>query len=377
MPKQPKIVIVGAGPMGCYLGQLLKHYGFDPLLLEEHSEVGRPIACAGIVGSDVFKRSQLPLSRKSIMNKIDGAKLSFHNSAFLVKRSEVAYIIDRAIFDQELSQGLNVELNCRFKEFEKNGPGYILKTNNGEYYADIVVGADGPHSKVRTLFEFETNLKIYKGLQYRIKKEIPDRDRVEVSYIKPFSLFNWIIPEGNGTIRVGTMADNPYEELNKFLKYKRIEGDIVERNAGPIPIGTTQIVKGNVVLLGDAACQIKPITSGGIFYGMRAAEMLARAIKDGDLVKYDAEWKEEFGQEIKLCLMLRNITENIDEKVLVRLFDYIKENSTLLEKVGDFENHSSVLWSLMSNPQTYSTMGSLLMGIVKRPSILKRIVKRR
>jgi len=363
--------------MGCYLGQLLKTYGFDPLILEEHPGVGRPIACAGIVGSDVFKDSQLSLSRKSIINTIDGAKLSFKKSAFLLKRPGVAYIVDRAVFDQELSLGLNIELNTRFLSAEKNGPGYTIKTNNGEYYADILIGADGPYSKIRNSFNFESVVKIYKGLQYRIKKEIPDRDRVEVVYIKPFSLFTWIIPEGNGIIRVGTMADNPYKELESFLKHRRIEGEIIERNAGPIPIGSCQLVKENVALLGDSACQIKPITSGGIYYGMRSAEILARAIKGGNLKNYEIVWNEEFSQEVKFCLMMRNITENVGDEVLEKVFNYVKENAELVEKIGDFENHSSIVWSLMSNPRTYSTIGTVMMGVLKKPKILMRLFNKK
>ena len=84
MKKPGKIVIVGAGPVGCYLGQLLKHSGFEPLLLEEHSEVGKPVSCAGIVGANVFSDMKLPVSKKSILNTIDGAKMNFQGSAFEV-----------------------------------------------------------------------------------------------------------------------------------------------------------------------------------------------------------------------------------------------------------------------------------------------------
>lgn len=369
-------MIVGAGPMGCYLGQLLKTYGFDPLMLEEHAEVGRPVSCAGIVGKDVFKDSQLPLSKKSILNIIDGAKISYRDSAFLLKRPGVAYIVDRAVFDKELSGDLNIEFNTRFLGAEKSGPGYLLKTSSGEYYADILIGADGPHSKVRTAFEFEGTMRIYTGLQYRIKHEIPDRDRVEVNYIKPFSLFNWIIPEGNGAIRVGTIATNAYQELQKFIKERGIKGEIVEKNAGPIPIGSCQLVKENVALLGDAGCQIKPITAGGIYYGMRSAELLAKAIKNKDLKSYEARWTEQFGQEVRFGIMLRNMTEGLGDDVLQKVFNYVKENASLIERMGDFENHSSILKSLMSNPRTYSTIGAVMMGVFKKPNILMRLLQK-
>jgi flavin-dependent dehydrogenase len=201
-------------------------------------------------------------------------------------------------------------------------------------------------------------------------------NQVVVSYIKPFSLFNWLIPEGNGVVRIGTISNNPYQELNHFMEENDLRGEIVEKNAGAIPIGTCELVKDNAALVGDAACHIKPITSGGLYYGMRAAEFLADAIKEGDLSHYSSKWAEEFEQEIKICLLLRYMMENMEASIIHRVFDYIKENAALIEKIGDFENHSSIMWGLISNPRTYPTIGTLLWGLIKQPKFLLRSILR-
>lgn len=370
--KPQKIIIIGAGPVGCYLGQLLKHHGLNPLLLEEHAEVGKPVQCAGIVGRGIFEDLRLPLSNKSIINKIDGAKINYNGTSFDLFRQGVAYIIDREIFDKELSQKLDIELSTELHEIHAIKDGYILKTNNGEYFADMVIGADGPNSKVRKSLGFFSDMKLYRGYQYRIKMTPEMQDRVLVSYIKPFSLFTWLIPEGNGIVRLGTISNNPYQELNSYMEKNHLSGEIIEKNAGAIPIGTCELIKGNAALVGDAACQVKPITSGGIYYGMKSAEILADAIKEGDLAQYPLKWAAEFEQEIKICLLLRNIMENMDEDVLKKLFSYIKDNANLVEKIGDFENHSSIIWSLASNPRTYPTIGTLLVGLIKNPRFLFR-----
>jgi geranylgeranyl reductase family protein len=370
MKKKFKIVIVGAGPVGCYLGQLLKHYGYDPLVLEEHPEVGKPVQCAGIVGRGVFNELRLPVSHASILNVIDGAKVSYNGSAFELKRPQVAYIVSREIFDKELSSKLNVELNTELQGIHSIKDGYILKTSNGEYFADIVVGADGPNSRVRKALAFNSDMKLYRGYQYRIKMTPVVQNQVQVSYVKPFSLFTWLIPEGNGVVRLGTIGNNPYRELGKFMEKQGIKGEIVEKNAGAIPIGTCELVKGNAALVGDAACQIKPITSGGIYYGMKSAELLADAIREGDMAQYASCWAKEFEQEIKICLLMRYVMENMDEGVLTKLFDYVKQNVGLIEKIGDFENHSSIIWGLISNPRTYPTIGALLWGLMRQPKFL-------
>lgn len=376
MKKSTKIVIVGAGPVGCYLGQLLKHQGFDPLVLEEHAEVGKPVQCAGIVGRGIFEEMRLPVSNKSIMNTIEGANIAYNGASFVLKRPKVAYIIDREVFDKELSRGLNIEYKTNLAEVHPIKDGYILKTSNGEYYADLVIGADGPNSRVRKSLGFASDMKLYRGYQYRVKMTPQHQNRVDVHYVKPFSMFTWVIPEGNGIVRIGTISPNPYQELNGFIEKIGANGEIVEKNAGAIPIGTCQLVNGKAALVGDAACQIKPITSGGIYYGMKSAELLADSIKDGNLALYEKKWSEEFEQEIKVCLLTRNVLENMDEDVLKRVFSYVKENTALIEKIGDFENHSSILWSLVLNPRTYPTIGSLLMGMVKNPKFILRSILR-
>ncbi|MFH1387343.1 MAG: NAD(P)/FAD-dependent oxidoreductase [bacterium] len=372
MKKTTKIIIVGAGPVGCYLGQLLKHYGFSPLILEEHPEVGRPVSCAGIVGRDLFEEMKLPVSDKSIINKIDGAKIKYNGTAFDLNRPGVAYIVDRAAFDKELSHKLEIEFNTELKEANRIKDGYLLKTSNGEYFAEVVIGADGPNSRVRKYLGFGSEMKLYNGYQFRVKLETEPQNFVSVSYIKPFSLFTWIIPEGNGIVRIGTIAHNPFKELQSFMEKNNLKGEIIEKNAGAIPIGTCELVKDNAALVGDAACQVKPITSGGIFYGMKAAELLAEAINNNNLAEYAIKWGDKFEREIKLCLLLRNIMENMDEQVLRKIFEYIKENARTLEKIGDFENHTSVIWSLISNPKTYPTIGTLLVGLAKNPKFLLR-----
>ncbi|MEA3493230.1 MAG: NAD(P)/FAD-dependent oxidoreductase [Candidatus Margulisiibacteriota bacterium] len=371
MKKSTKIIVVGAGPVGCYLGQLLKNSGYSPLLLEDHAEVGRPVQCAGIVGSGIFKEMRLPVSTKSIINTINGADIHFNGSSFSISRNKVAHIIERETFDKEMSKDLNIEFNTALQDVHPIKDGYILKTNNGEYYADVVVGADGPNSRVRKSLEFYSDMKLYRGYQYRVKMTPKNTNKVEVHYVKPFSMFTWIIPEGNGISRIGTISPNPYQELNGFME-KIGGGEIIEKNAGLIPIGTCQLVKGRAALLGDAACQVKPITSGGIYYGMKSAEILVDAIKEGDLALYENRWSEKFEREVKICLLARNVLENMNEDVLRKIFSYAKENIKLIEKTGDFENHSSVIWGLAANPRTYPTIGTLVMGLLKNPKFLFR-----
>jgi len=401
-----EIVIVGAGPIGCYTAQLLKKCGINSFrIIEEHGEVGKPVRCAGIVGKPVFEDSLIPLSRGSILNQINGALFFYKGDSFKIERPGVALVIDREKFDKELSRGLEVEYRRRVLEIEEegegdgseggNGSGYRLKTNQGDIRADIVIGADGPRSRVRRFIDLkrkeerrgsrakkndgdgsegndgsgETNF--YKGVQYRIKLEdlkgLKSEDgffpgkmtRVYMRDGIPF--FVWIIPEGDGIIRLGVIAENGHRELERVIKEEGIKGEIIDRLAGIIPLGLCQSVYKKVAVVGDAARQVKPLTGGGIYYGMRAAEILVECIQEGALAEYDKRWKSKFGREIKFGLWARKVYErlNKDEHELEDIFSLFKENAEFIERAANFENHSLVFREVFKRPKIFVKAGKI------------------
>ena len=363
-----EIVIVGAGPAGCYTAQLLKNYGFETRIIEKHLEVGKPARCAGFVGRQVFENTVLPISKSSIVNQINGALFFYGEDSFLIKRKDVAYVIDREKFDKNLSRGLNVECGKKLMEIKKEGSGYVLKTNVDNIYADLVIGADGPNSQVRKFMDIGRNkrkweiIKYYTGVQYRIKldKDLFSPGVVQVHLQEGVSFFIWIIPEGNNIIRLGLISENSRKHLNQFIKDLKITGKIIEKLAGMVSLGYTQSFYKNIALVGDAACQIKPLTGGGIYYGLKSAELLAECIREGKLAEYDKRLKKKFGREIKFGLKGRQIYEKLNNNELEEIFLIFKKNAGFIEKMADFENHSKIFVEAFKNPKIFMEAGKIL-----------------
>jgi len=360
MGTSKKISIIGAGPVGCYTAQLLKIYGYRPLLIEEHDEVGRPLHCTGLVGHKVFDdKRPFALSSSSITNVINGAVFHHDRQSFIIERKKVAYVIDRERFDKELSRGLDIIFEHRFLGIAKKGSSYIIETNKDEVLSDIVIGADGANSVTRRLLNPNAkNINYYKGVQLRIQTKPRYKDFVEV-YLKQPSFF-WIVPEAEDIVRIGTISENPRSDLQSFLKETGIDGKILDRFGGIVTIGICpNTVKDNVALVGDAACQLKPISYGGIYFGLRAASILAACIKEDTLKDYDSVWKKELAFEIKIGLKTREIYRRLDKEDLKEAFLLLKKQKALIEKAGDFENHGHLILEIIKRLSRYSNIGKL------------------
>ena len=375
-----EIVIVGAGPIGCYTAQLLKKSGIKARVIEEHQEIGKPVQCAGIVGRQVFEDTLVGISKSSVINQINGAFFFYKEDNFRIKRDGVAYVIDREKFDKELSKGLDIECGRRLLEIERRGKGYWLKTSSGDIFADIVIGADGAKSRVRKFMMsklgmlnknkkddlkegIKDGIKYYNGWQYRIRLEenfVPARfAQIWMSEGIPF--FIWAIPENEKIVRVGIISKNGRIKLNHFLAESKIKGEIIDKLAGIIPLGMIPKASDkNIALVGDAACHIKPLTGGGIYYGLKAAEILVECIRESNLPDYDRRWKRKFGREIRLGLLARKVYEILNKYETENIFSLFKDNANFIEQTANFENHSKLFREIFKRPKMFVRASKIL-----------------
>jgi len=336
--------------------------GIEIINIEEHSGVGKPVHCAGLVSNRIFQESKIPLDTGCIINIIDGARLFFNSDSFLIHRKDAAVVVDRCKFDANLSKGLKVILNTRFVGIEKDGPGYLVETDKGAYYADIVIGADGANSLLRMVTGGAENINYFRGVQFRIRTKCA-KNIVNVYIKSPF--FAWAIPEDKNVMRVGIISDNPYNDLLALLKKENIEGEVLEKFAGVVPLGRCVTQKDRIFLVGDAACQVKPLTHGGLYYGMRCAEILVDCILQNKYDDYQKRWQERFGREISIGLKIRQIYTKMSQENINKMFAIFKDNVDTIEKFGDFENHSRFISEIIKNPKFQILLGKLLFTVIK------------
>jgi len=90
-----------------------------------------------------------------------------------------------------------------------------------------------------------------------------------------------------------------------------------------------------VLLVGDAATQVKATTAGGIIQAMTAAGFAAESIIKG--TDYEKAWKKTLGKELWMHLMLRNALDNFTDKDyndLIKKMNLKKSKKCLRKKAG-------------------------------------------
>lgn len=318
------ITIVGAGPAGSRAAQILAQRGHKVTVIEEHRQIGNPVQCAGVLTNSVNNILKIP--EDCIVNRIKVARIYGGAEKYIdVFMKNKNIILDRAKFDRYLaaqaeSAGAKFLLKERYLSFNKNK----ITTDKHKIDTDFLVGADGPSSMVAKTNNMFRPRKYFMGLQARVKIN-SDLETFEV--FPSEGVYGWLVPEDEHIARVGILAyDNPKAHLNKLLR--RRKGKILNYNAGMIPVYDPKlnIQKENVMLIGDAATQVKATTGGGIIYGLMAAEEIVKSI---ELKKnYSQLCKNRFGFDLWLSLKIRQVLDKFSPKEYDNLINTFSKPKT-------------------------------------------------
>ncbi|MCI4365321.1 MAG: NAD(P)/FAD-dependent oxidoreductase [Thermoplasmata archaeon] len=374
------VLVVGAGPAGSTVAHRLASRGHHVVVLEEHPRVGYPVQCAGLVSQRAL---DLAGSNSTVRTPVRGATVfgPSQGSVHFKADQPRAFVIDRGGLDTQLADraaraGAEYRTSTRFdgRVRTEGGRSVVRLTDpdgrSVELAARLVVGADGVSSMVARAFRLRRPVEILPAFEAEIPRSPGDPDTVEVYLGRTIApgLFGWWIPDGAGGARVGVAVDADgtsarayFDRLLTYLEH-RFGGRLGNPTAllvSGIPIGTVPKTHGDgVLLVGDAAAQVKPLSGGGIFTGMRCAELAAivadNALRQGDLSaaqlqEYDRRWREEFGEEFHRALYLRRVFQRLDDADLDRLIAALQgsELAATIVAFGDIDFPTHVARQLL------------------------------
>ncbi len=312
------VIICGAGPAGTTCALALFDAGLNVVLLDKES-FPREKVCGDAYGGYAYK----------ILNTISpvfGEKLQLINQGVNAKQAKFfspggfAYTLKlngffsnlpRIVFDDFLLNMVKVETNTVIlentiaKKVEVHEDYVSITTQMGEELrAKVVVGCDGAHSIVQSTITKTRKSKTdsFPSLRGYFKnvKDVDD-DCIELHFLKqvPHGYF-WIFPSTNGMANVG-VGTNQKKGSENNINIKKVFFDLIkeapqfkERFANAelvgdvkgwtIPTGyfnsSLSISDKRVLLCGDAAALVNPLTKEGIAPAMSSGRYAGKHIKD-------------------------------------------------------------------------------------------------
>ncbi len=361
------VLVVGAGPSGLTVAAECRKNGWKTTVIEEHAEIGKPIHCTGIISVDGVKETGLDVESITL-NKVVGARIfSPQNEEMTVKRNEpVAYIVERDKLDKLLAQkaiqaGVEIRTETSLLDIRKETV-FVQKKGRGEMLkANVIVGADGPFSKTRGIMGVSLpKEKFVHAYQFRVKGHF-EKNLVQVhlgSYAKNY--FAWVAPENEEMARVGLAVSdgNVRKSFEEFEKKLGFEGEKCDMCSALIPCGEPfrEIVKDNIMLVGDAAFQTKATTGGGIITGMMAGKACAKTIDSyfRDKKPLSDYWKNVSGlnKELVLHWKIRKYLNSLSEEKTNDLVSKMKkaEMEEFLSKYGHMDKPSKFIGKIYKSP---------------------------
>lgn len=368
------VIVVGGGPIGSYVACKLAAQGHRVLVLERKARAGEKVCCAGIIGQECV--NAFDIEDKVILRRVNSASLfsPSGNRLHLRREEPQACILDRIAFDIAMTEraqhaGADYNFNSRVKNvtIEKDRALVITSCEGKEYKTTaksvVIAGGFTPGFIERLGLGAFRDFTI--GVQVEVKT--PGTDEVEGYFgdVAP-GFFGWIVPTTPSMARVGLMSrEKPGLYLRKWLEQlasrDKIASADVKISYGGIPLKPlTRTYGERMIVVGDAAGQVKPTSGGGIYYGLLSAEIAAatlhQALADDDLsakrlARYERGWRKKLGRELRTGYWARKLFERLSNRQIDRLFETVKaggiDEALLKAEDLSFDWHGRTIVSLL------------------------------
>lgn len=383
------VIVVGGRIGGSVSSLFASKNDVDVLMIEKRQEIGTPVQCAEGTTYSTFKTLEMKPSEKYICSDIEGATIHAPDGRsinilenglslepFTDENSPVkGCILDRKVFDKHLAiqsarAGTEIMVKTTVKKLIRKEGRFcgVLAKHQGrtiELMADVVIAADGVESNMARQAGLHTTKKpmdICSCAQYELVGLDVNPHWLDFYFGREIAPggYLWIFPKGEETVNLGlgvrSTKNTAYHYLKKFTD--KLDATPVELNIGGVPLSgpIDKTYTDGLLVVGDAAGQVDPLTGGGIHITASCAKIAgkiaAEAVKKEDtsanaLEKYDTLWRNKFEDGFKLSLKYRKTADKLTDKdmnALAEYFDTIEtENFSKIGAIKFLGKHPHLL----------------------------------
>lgn len=378
------VIVVGAGPAGSIAARFAAEQGVSVLMLEKDRDVGYPVRCGEAI-SKAGVEEFIPSDEKWIAAHIDKFSLnSPDGTEAIVKFNDAGYVLERRVFDYELAKtaanaGAEILTRAYVNELitengKVSGVKYEYRGEQKEIRSKIVIGADGVESRIGRWAGLKTHIHF---------RDMECCAQITASNINlnPNTLYFyfgeeyapggyfWVFPKGKNTANIGLGVSGTIGKkrsalsyLNDFMAKNYPDAPVLTSIAGGVPSTITldKISAPGIMLTGDAARQVNPLSGGGIASGMIGGSIAGRIAgeaikmnKPEHVLTYDNAWRERLGKRHETFERIKNGIYNFSD-----------------------DKFNKIAHSFNKVPESKRSLGRLFTtALINQPSLLVDIAK--
>ncbi len=374
MTNPADVVVVGAGPAGCWAARTLATQGARVAIVDASHPREKP--CGGgvtrralaLVG-DAIDQAALPRCRVSSARFVDSAR---RLSVAIPLRDGDLDVASRTEFDSALlaaatAAGVEV-VHARVTGVRRGGTSFVVETSAGEIRARRLIGADGANSLIRrrltTPFaradlSIATGYFVHGATSTEIVLEIlADPPGYLWSFPRPTHLAIGICAQADDAVT----ADALRAKAREWMRVLRVDSTSTTRYSWPIPslsarsFGALTVSGADWCLVGDAAGLVDPITREGIYYALLSGEWAGQTLASthrAALRRYHERVHDEIVPE--LTRAARYKAGFFKPRFTHLLTDALAESSRVREIMGRLvagtQSYKSLKWALVATAE--------------------------
>ncbi|MEM1559961.1 MAG: NAD(P)/FAD-dependent oxidoreductase [Ignisphaera sp.] len=333
--KRYDVIVVGGGPAGVSAAKASGKTGAKTLLLEKAPAIMANKPCGQAVSQETLQTAEVKPDPTIVLHR--AYAIVYAPNLNYVKIDRIGFLIDKSrllqyIAAQAAEYGVEIHVREEALDVKIEDGSVKVKTNRGEYEANVVVGADGYNSTVARSLGVTEKSEPIPTLQYVMVNcsiRYPDAVRFFLGNNVAPGGYAWIFPQNEkiAEVGIGVRGAPAKEYLDAFVKRFSDElgkAQIIDYRGAPVPIGGLigELVKDRVVLIGDAAGTVIPLTGAGIHSsiaaGLAAGKIAAEAALDGDVSRERLSefytlykpWIDRIKKSLKVMRALEKMNDN-------------------------------------------------------------------
>ncbi len=379
------VIVVGAGPAGSSAALHLAREGMRVLLLEKE-ELPRYKTCGGGIVGRIAQ--ELPLDDAACVQRVLGVATMHLPCAglhFEVRRSQpILYTVMRAEFDAWLCEraraaGATLRSGCPVQGLEQTASGVEVWTPQGRFGAGFLVGADGATSRVARWAGWDSDVRTIPALEWEVPVASDTLGRFAAVARFDFDVepsgYAWVFPKSQhlsvGILSLQRGAHALRQQLESYLARLQITPSgtplchgalipVAPRRGGP--------ARERVLLCGDAAGLVDPVTGEGISYALRSGEMAASALLASPVdprsvrIAYTHALKNSLHTELRSARLLAHVLAHPS----LRAWVFRHLGSQMCETMTDVIQGRFGYSELLSSSSSYLALSRLLLRSIRK-----------